>query len=103
MLTSLSFITDGEPPVLELEILDEDAREYNPAPPRAISLPKIEYEPREGSLKPLPSGIYIIKNIRYRNWVTLSNENDACDLVAGSNIDTNAQLFISEMVWSSPC
>jgi hypothetical protein len=52
---------------------------------------------------PLPSGLYTIKNIRCHNWVTLSDENDACDLVAGSNIDTNAPLFIAEMVWSSLC
>jgi hypothetical protein len=51
----------------------------------------------------LPSGIYIIENIKYRNWVTLSNENDASDLVAGSDDDTNATLFMAEMVWSSPC
>jgi DNA replication protein DnaC len=46
MLTSLSFITDGKPPELELEILDEDARKYNLAQSRAISSPKIEYKPR---------------------------------------------------------
>jgi hypothetical protein len=45
MLTSLSFITDGKPPELELEILDEDARKYNLDLPRAISSPKIEYVP----------------------------------------------------------
>jgi hypothetical protein len=39
MLTSLSFITDGKPPELELEILAEDARKYNLVPSRAISLP----------------------------------------------------------------
>ena len=51
---------------------------------------------------PLPSGVYIIKNIGYHNWVTLPNENDTCDLVAGSNIDTNVSLVIAEMVWSNP-
>jgi hypothetical protein len=46
MLTSLSFITDGKPPELELEILDEVARKYDLAPSRAISSPKIEYKLR---------------------------------------------------------
>jgi DNA replication protein DnaC len=46
MLTSLSFITDGKPPELELEILEEDARKYNLTPSRAISLP---YKPRAPS------------------------------------------------------
>jgi DNA replication protein DnaC len=39
MLTSLSFITDGSPHKLELEVLDEDAWKYKLAPSRAISLP----------------------------------------------------------------
>jgi hypothetical protein len=46
MLTSLSFVTEGKPPVLELEILDEDARKYKLAPSRAISLP---YKPNAPS------------------------------------------------------
>jgi hypothetical protein len=46
MLTSLSFITDGKPPELELEILDEDARKYDLAPSKAISSP---YKPEAPS------------------------------------------------------
>jgi hypothetical protein len=62
MLTSLSFITDGKPPELELEILDEDAWKYNLAPLRAISLPKIEYEPRtSSSVKFTGRGDYLTK------------------------------------------
>jgi hypothetical protein len=49
MLTSLSFITGGKPPELELEILEEDARKYNLTPSRAISLPKMDSKLRAPS------------------------------------------------------
>jgi hypothetical protein len=36
----------------------------------------------------LPSGIYTIVNVRYRNWVMLSNANEG-DVVAGSSAGAN--------------
>jgi hypothetical protein len=36
----------------------------------------------------LPSGIYTIVNVRYPNWVMLSNANEG-DVVAGSSAGAN--------------
>jgi hypothetical protein len=36
----------------------------------------------------LPSGIYTIENVRYRNWAMLSNANEG-DVVAGSSAGAN--------------
>jgi hypothetical protein len=33
----------------------------------------------------LPSGIYTIENVKYRNWATLSNGNNLGKVVAGSS------------------
>ena len=36
----------------------------------------------------LPSGIYTIENVKYRNWATLLNANEG-DVVAGSSTSAN--------------
>jgi hypothetical protein len=36
----------------------------------------------------LPSGIYTIKNVKYRNWAVLSDENEG-EVVAGSSTHVN--------------
>jgi hypothetical protein len=37
----------------------------------------------------LSSGVYIIENVRNRNWAILTNDNDGDDVISGTNTDTD--------------
>jgi hypothetical protein len=37
----------------------------------------------------LPSGVYIIENVRNRNWAILTNDNDGDDVISGTDADTD--------------
>jgi hypothetical protein len=36
-----------------------------------------------------PSGVYIIENVRNRNWAILTNDNDGDDVTSGTDADTD--------------
>jgi hypothetical protein len=38
----------------------------------------------------LPTGVYIIENVRNRNWAILTNDNDGDDVLSGTDADTDA-------------
>jgi len=37
-----------------------------------------------------PNGVYIIQNVRNRNWAILVNANDGGDVIAGTDTDSDA-------------
>jgi hypothetical protein len=38
----------------------------------------------------LPSGVYIIENVRNRNWAILTSDNDGDDVLSGTDANTNS-------------
>jgi hypothetical protein len=55
---------------------------------RNMTLRKISFDSAKLPSMALPSGIYTIQNVKYRNWAMLLNANEG-EVVAGSSASTN--------------